>query len=79
MNAEEFQLHVVDKLASLSTQMQNLVGNGQPGRIGKLEAEVKGQGQAIGELNKARWTIGGIATGLSLVGGELLHYLFHSK
>jgi hypothetical protein len=79
MNAEEFQLHVVDKLASLGTQMQSLVGNGQPGRIGKLETEVKDQGQEIKDLNKARWTIGGVATGLSLIGAEVIHYIFHGK
>jgi hypothetical protein len=69
MNAEEFQLHVVDKLASLHTKMESLVGNGQPGRIGKLEA-------AVEELKKARWTIGGLVLGVSTVASFLFHYIF---
>lgn len=76
MNAEEFQLHVVDKLSSLNTKMETLIGNGQPGRIGKLENSVE-------DLKKARWslagTIGGITTLLSIAGAEAIHFLFHSK
>lgn len=40
MNREEFEQHVIDALARLETNMHDLVGNGQPGRIDKLESNM---------------------------------------
>ena len=35
-----FERHVVTELAELKTDMKSLVGNGQPGRVGKLESRM---------------------------------------
>jgi hypothetical protein len=34
-----------ERLATLETQMKELVGNGQPGRIGRIEAKLDELGQ----------------------------------
>lgn len=65
MDHEEFQTKVVESLARLETNMENLVGNGQPGRVTKLEEEVK-------DLSKWRWIIGGVIIAIS----ALIHFLF---
>jgi hypothetical protein len=69
MTEVEFQLHVVEKLANLHTQMMTLVGNGQPGRISKLE-------QAVDDLKRARWTIGGAVLGISTTVTTIMHFVF---
>lgn len=37
---DNFEQHVIDALARLETNMESLVGNGQPGRVSKLETKV---------------------------------------
>ena len=37
----EFEKTVLADLATLKTQMRNLIGNGQPGRIARIEARVE--------------------------------------
>lgn len=65
MEHEEFQLKVVESLARLETHMQDLVGNGKPGRVTNLEKEVQA-------LARWRWIItGGIIT-VSVI----IHFVF---
>jgi hypothetical protein len=49
--------------------MTDLVGNGQPGRMTKLESKVE-------DLQKARWTIGGMIVGITTAVSALIHFLF---
>lgn len=65
MTDEEFKLHVVEALAKLDANMKSLIGNGQPGRIEKLETDVK-------SINRWRWVIGGVVITLS----ALIHWYF---
>lgn len=69
LNQDEFQLHVVSALAELKTQMTSLVGNGQPGRITKMEDKIE-------SLLRARWTMGGAITAVSIVASAVFHYFF---
>jgi hypothetical protein len=69
MNQDDFQDHVIDVLARLDTHMSDLVGNGQPGRVQKLETSVE-------ELKKARWTLGGMIIGVSTSISTIIHFLF---
>ncbi len=69
MEQKDFQLRVIDSLARLETTMESLAGNGQPGRVGKLEDTVE-------DLKKARWTIGGAVLGISTAVSTTIHFLF---
>lgn len=40
MTDEDFKQHIIAALARLETSMHDIVGNGQPGRLQKLEANV---------------------------------------
>lgn len=69
MTDEEFKLHVVDVLGRLDTNMKGLVGNGQPGRVDKLESAVK-------DLEHQRWWAAGVITTLGAAAEYLGHTLF---
>lgn len=69
MTNEEFQLHVVESLSELKTDMHNLVGNGQPGRVRIIE-------QNIQSLTNWRWLITGGILVLSTVLSTAVHFLF---
>jgi hypothetical protein len=69
LTQEDFQIHVVDSLARLDAKLESLAGNGQPGRVGKLENQLE-------DLKAARWTIGGIATGIAITISTIIHFLF---
>lgn len=69
MEHEDFQNIVIEKLSRLQTQMETLVGNGQPGRIRLLEDDVK-------DLSKARWVMGGIITGVASTISAIIHFAF---
>jgi hypothetical protein len=69
MTPEEFQVHVIDTLARLDTKMETLVGNGQPGRVGRLEEQLEA-------LKRARWTMGGIVVGAATVLSAIIHFIF---
>jgi len=43
----QFRLHVMESLGELRTDMRSLVGNGQPGRMDKLERRVERHGWYI--------------------------------
>ena len=74
----DFQREVLESLTRLETQMQALVGNGQPGRIDLLEAKVDGHqswidkndgahaAQTAASANRHSWLALGLA-GLSFV------------
>ena len=65
MTDVEFQIHVVDALARLDTKMKTLVGNGQPGRIDRVE-------MAVSRLNRVAWIGGGIVIAVSAI----VHFIF---
>lgn len=51
----ERAIDTANKLATLSEKIYTLAGNGQPGRVGKLETDVE-------DLKKWRWKMAGITT-----------------
>lgn len=63
--SEEFQQQVVQRLTAIETHLEGLVGNGQPGRMDKLERKV-----SLHE--KVLWTCWGGA----LVVGYVIRGLF---
>lgn len=67
---------VIERLTRIETLLETLTGNGQPGRIQLVEADVK-------ELRETRWRWGGIMIGastvLSLVGTWMYHVLFGGR
>lgn len=65
MEHEEFQTKVVESLARLETHMTSLVGNGQKGRVTKLE-------EAVESLNRWRWIIAGGVIVIS----AFVHFVF---
>ena len=65
MDHQEFQTKVVDSLARLETHMEDLVGNGKPGRVKELEDQVDG-------LSKWRWFLGGAIIAISAI----IHFVF---
>lgn len=69
MDQDQFQTHVIDVLARLDENMKSLVGNGQPGRVTKLEDKVEA-------LQRERWYAGGIVTGVSTIIGTIIHFVF---
>lgn len=48
-----------ERLAALETSVTSLIGNGQPGRINKLEEDVSG-------LQRWRWILAGAYTALTI-------------
>ena len=65
MEHNEFQLQVIESLTRLETHMQDLMGNGKPGRVKELENSVE-------SLNKWRWIIAGGVLAIS----ALVHFIF---
>jgi hypothetical protein len=63
-SGEAFRMYVVRSLEHLKTQMDMLVGNGQPGRITALE-------DRVGRHEKFVWVV----TGGGVILGWLLHYI----
>lgn len=60
MEQQDFQNHVIEKLARLTTQMESLVGNGHPGRMGLIE-------ERMAAVEKKVWTFSGMAVAASLI------------
>lgn len=50
MTHDAFQQQVISDLSELKTNMASLIGNGQPGRIGSLEREVKNHSKIINRV-----------------------------
>ncbi len=65
-NNAQFKLFVVQKLERLGTQMNSLVGNGQPGRIYQIEQRVERNERVV-------WMI----AGASIVASAVLRYAAH--
>ena len=73
-------------IAEVKAKVVDLAGNGQPGRVGRLEDEQKKQGDRLGALERARAyalgkmaIIGGIFTIVATGIGALLIKLFVHK
>jgi hypothetical protein len=66
---EDFQSKVIDSLARLETHMEDLVGNGKPGRVANLEEDVE-------DLKKTRWTLGGAVIGIAGAISAIVHFVF---
>lgn len=56
MTQDEFQDKVLVKLTRLEVTMENLVGNGQPGRIANIEKRVRLHDRIMWMLTGA-WTL----------------------
>jgi len=73
---DDFEQIVIQSLSRLETQMESIVGNGQPGRICLLEEDVKG-------LRESRsWFMGSMAALsaiITLAGTWLFTHLFGGK
>lgn len=65
MDHDQFQDLVIEKLTRLETHMEDLMGNGQPGRMTKVEEKVE-------SLSRWRWIIAG-AVG---AGSAIIHFIF---
>lgn len=65
IRSQDFRLLVVQKLTLLETMMVDLAGNGQPGRIQRLEDKVRSHDRLI-------WLV----TGAGAVVGWLLRQVF---
>jgi hypothetical protein len=58
------------RLSTLESQMHDICGNGQPGRLSQVETEVRG-------LDRWRWRMIGICTGVSATVSALAYLVFH--
>jgi hypothetical protein len=71
----DFEGQVLQELSVLKTQMQQLMGIGQPGRLHQLEARVAEHEQSVQRLKGAGLVFGGILTMLHIAIGYLIeHY-----
>jgi hypothetical protein len=61
---EDFRLQVMEKLTRLETMLAQLVGNGQPGRVQRLEEKVRRHDRVL-------WMV----SGAGVVAGWLLKQL----
>ena len=48
---------VHEKVVENATQMESLIGNGQPGRVGKIEDKLEQHAERINELKNYKWYI----------------------
>lgn len=65
----EFRDFMIESVTELKTDMKSLIGNGQPGRIDKIETD-------IDELKASKNRFIGIAIGASSVISVALEYLY---
>ena len=66
VRSHDFRMMVIQKLAHLETMMEDIAGNGQPGRFHVLEDKVRSHDRLI-------W----ILTGAGVVVGWLLEQILH--
>jgi hypothetical protein len=66
-NEQEFQVTVVTELTRMRTQLDTLLGNGQPGRIGWLERKARLHDRFI-------WML----TGAILFGGAVIGWVLNA-
>lgn len=58
----EFEGQVLADLCVLKTQMKEIVGNGQPGRLAQVESRVRDHERAVQRLKGVAAAFGGILT-----------------
>jgi hypothetical protein len=58
----EFERRVIQDLSVLKTQMEQLMGIGQPGRLHELEARVASHEQSVQRLKGMAAAFGGLLT-----------------
>jgi hypothetical protein len=56
---------LAERMATAESQLHSLLGNGQPGRLAKVEADVSA-------LKKWRWQVTGMCTAVGAIAGFLL-------
>jgi len=62
----DFESQVLQELSVLKTQMQHLMGIGQPGRLHQLESRVESHERAVQRLKGLGAAFGGLLTILHL-------------
>ena len=75
MNAEEFQIHMVTEMAIMKTHILSLVGNGQPGKITRIENAILSHDRS---LNRAKGWVAGAFGALSVALG-IIEWYFHFR
>lgn len=63
----DFESQVLQELSALKTQMQHLMGIGQPGRLNQLEARVEAHERSVQQLKGLAGAFGGLLTVVHLV------------
>jgi hypothetical protein len=63
----EFESQVLQELSVLKSQMQQLMGIGQPGRLHQLEARVESHERSVQRLKGLGAAFGGVLTVAHLV------------
>ncbi len=58
----EFEATVLSDLNLLKSQMKELVGNGQPGRLARLEGRINNHERAVQRLKGAAGALGALLT-----------------
>jgi hypothetical protein len=58
----DFEARVLADLCVLKTQMKQIVGNGQPGRLAQLEIRIHAHEQTVQRLKGMAATFGGLLT-----------------
>jgi len=58
----DFEAQVLADLSVLKTQMKELVGNGQPGRLSRLEGRIDGHERTVQRLKGAAGALGAVLT-----------------
>jgi hypothetical protein len=58
----EFEAQCLADLAILKAQMRELVGNGQPGRLARLEGRINNHERTVQRLKGAAGTLGAALT-----------------
>jgi hypothetical protein len=63
----EFESRVLQELSVLKSQMEQLMGIGQPGRLHQLEARVEAHEQSVQRLKGLGAAFGALLTGVHVV------------
>jgi hypothetical protein len=63
----DFESQVLQELSVLKTQMQQLLGIGQPGRLHQLESRVESHERSVQRLKGVGAAFGGLLTLLHIV------------
>ena len=66
MTDKQLQMEILQRLTAIETHLENLVGNGQPGTIEKIQARLSTVEQWV-------WRATGIALVIVLAVGWLVH------